>query len=97
MIVTIEVDEECIKTGYDNDPKCCPVALALRKKLKTTVLVGGLTIKIEGINIPLPRNVSLFILDFDNIPNHHRIHADSYAFRFDLDIPSHLLKEEYAS
>lgn len=76
----ISVTEDHIKKGRKREPRFCPVAIAVRERLKLSeyqVDVGN-RIWIKDFPVEIPHAVNRFVSDFDN-------GRPVEPFEFDLD------------
>lgn len=65
-MLAIPVKQKHIKKGQVSDTQCCPIALALKEKFKTRlVVVGGEYALIKGVRYNLRRGAN-FIKRFDS-------------------------------
>lgn len=93
MMVTIDVDEECIKNGQRGRCQSCPIALAVNKRLRDfyrSHVSGNLAFFGPGVMLEystgLPEIAVRFIHDFD-------VNAEVKPFSFLVEIPAQYLKE----
>lgn len=62
----IHVTKHLIKIGRPEDPKYCPVAMAISQALNLPVSVDGDSIQVGVVRVPLPRKAKRFIGKFDS-------------------------------
>ena len=89
--VDVEVTEDDIRDGVEEEPDCCPIALAIRRQMhpddEVTVdscemgpLAGHAFVTINGTDCQLPDAAKAFIDAFDDA-------QPVFPFRFQFELP----------